>query len=139
MEYLSAKDILQIHSVVIDEAGGVHGTRDMNTILSLEILPRQKAFGKELYPTIFEKAAVYVRNIILGHPFFDGNKRTGITAAIVFLNDNSYAFEARDGEIESFALKVVHEKLDLESISAWLRRHSSKGERKTTNPIRIIK
>ncbi|MBI4087652.1 MAG: type II toxin-antitoxin system death-on-curing family toxin [Candidatus Liptonbacteria bacterium] len=126
MEYLSAKDILQIHSLVLDETGGLHGVRDTNTILSLEFLPGQKAFGTELYPTIFEKAAVYARNIILGHPFFDGNKRTGITAAIVFLDDNGYTFEAEEGKVESFALEVVHKKLDLESISAWFRLHSVK-------------
>lgn len=29
----------------------------------------------ELYPTLFQKAAVYAHHIITGHIFFDGNKR----------------------------------------------------------------
>jgi death-on-curing protein len=126
LKYLSIEQILLIHSLAIDETGGVHGVRDLHAILSLEELPRQKVFGKELYPTIFEKAALYTRNIIMNHPFIDGNKRTGMTAAAVFLENNSYEFVAKEGEIENFALKIVKEKLDVKAIASWLKRHSKK-------------
>lgn len=126
MEYLSAKQILLMHSMVLDETGGLHGVRDNHVILSLEELPRQKIFGKELYPTAFLKAAVYARNIIMNHPFLDGNKRTGMTAAIVFLENNGYRFQARKGEIEKFALKIVRKSLNLETIAVWLKKHSKK-------------
>ena len=85
MKYLTKEQILIIHSIIIDETGGMHGVRDHNAVLSVEALPRQKLFGKELYPTIFLKATVYTRNIIMNHFFIDGNKRTGMTAASVFL------------------------------------------------------
>ena len=39
----------------------------------------------ELYPTLFQKAAVYAHHIITGHIFFDGNKRIGLTCALRFL------------------------------------------------------
>ncbi len=126
MKYLTKDQILLIHSFVVDETGGMHGIRDHHAILSLEFLPKQTMFGKELYPTVFLKAAVYARNIITGHPFFDGNKRTGMTAASIFLEDNGYKMIAHEGEIENFALHIIKEGLDLETIADWFKKHSKK-------------
>lgn len=126
MRYLTVRQILLIHSLVIDETGGSHGVRDHNAILSLEASPRQSVFGKELYPTIFMKAAVYARGIIMNHPFLDGNKRTGMTTASVFIANNGYKIYAEEGEVEEFALCVVSEKLDLEEIAEWFKSHSKK-------------
>lgn len=124
MRYLSKEDILQIHSMAIDETGGMHGIRDLSAILSSEIAPRQKVFGKELYSTVFLKAAVYARDIILNHPFLDGNKRTGMAVAFVFLEDNGYLSIVREGEIYAFALKIIKEKLKVEVIARWFKKHT---------------
>jgi death-on-curing protein len=129
MRYLTATQILLIHSMLIDEYGGSHGVRDHATLLSLEHLPAQSAFGKELYPTVFHKAAVYARNIITAHPFLDGNKRTGITAASVFLENNGYTAHAKDGEIEAYAVHIARSKPNLEEIAAWLKTHVKKRRR----------
>ena len=126
MKYLTAEDILVIHALIIDETGGSHGLRDRHAILALEHLPRQKFGGHELYKTIFEKAAVYARNIIMGHPFVDGNKRTGMTAASVFLENNGYKIIAKEGEIEKVALKIIKDQLEIEAIAKWFKTHSRK-------------
>lgn len=126
MKYLTKEQILLIHSIVIDEIGGLHGVRDKYAILSLEATPKQKVFGKELYQTIFFKAAVYARDIIMNHPFVDGNKRTGVMIASVFLENNGYKIIAKEGELEKLALKVVVEKLSLEKIAIWFKKHSKK-------------
>lgn len=110
--------------MLIDETGGSHGVRDYHVILSLENLPRQSVFGKDLYPTIFEKAAVLARNIIMNHPFVDGNKRTGMTAASVFLENNGYEIIVKEGEIEAFALSVVKDRLLIEEIAKWFGKNS---------------
>jgi death on curing protein len=112
--------------MLIDETGGVHGIRERHVVLSAEKMPQQTAFGRELYPTIFLKAAVYARNIIMNHPFIDGNKRTGMVSAFVFLERNGYISAAKDGEIEKFALMIVKERLSLESIADWFKRYSKK-------------
>lgn len=50
-------------------------------------------FGNvELYPSLFQKAAVYAHHIITGHIFFDGNKRIGMHSALFFLALNDYSF-----------------------------------------------
>ena len=126
MRYLSYDEILFIHSVVVDETGGSHGVRDQGALLALEALPKQSAFGKEMYPTVFEKAALYIRNIIFSHPFIDGNKRSAMTSAAVFLEDNGYHIVVNKGEIEAFALSVIADHLELANIAALLQKNSKK-------------
>lgn len=126
MKYLSYEQILLLHSIVIDEIGGVHGIRDPHALLMLQDLPRQKVFGKELYGDIFAKAAVYMRTIVESHPFLDGNKRTASLAAAIFLEENGYKITAEEGEIEKFALDVAQRKHTFEEIAGWFDKHSKK-------------
>jgi len=107
--------------MVIDSTGGLHGVRDRQVLLLLEDLPGQSVFGAELYSSVFDKAAVYARTIIMGHPFLDGNKRTGMSAAVVFLEDNGGKFSAKEGEVEHFALEIIRKKHDIPVIAKWLK------------------
>lgn len=126
MKYLLVADILLIHSAVVDETGGSHGVRDNKTLLALEALPKQSAFGQELYPTLFHKAAVYIRNIIFAHPFIDGNKRTAMTAADVFLQLNEHKIIVEKGGVEKFALAIIEHHLEINDITDWLKKNSQK-------------
>lgn len=120
MEYLTAEDIVQIHFILIQETGGSHGVRNPDALAVPDGLPRQEAFGKELYPGLRIKAAVYARNIIFSHPFVDGNKRTGMASMDAFLQLNGYRISARKGEIEVFAVQIVEQRYSLEDIATWL-------------------
>lgn len=113
--------------MVIDETGGLHGVRDRERLLSAIAQPQTAVFGRELYPTVFEKAAAYAYAILMDHPFVDGNKRTGITAALVFLEDNGWDSAAQRGDVERFALSIVRKKLPRASIAAWLKKHTRKA------------
>ncbi|MDO8492316.1 MAG: type II toxin-antitoxin system death-on-curing family toxin [bacterium] len=124
MKYLRVEDILLIHSVVVDETGGSHGVRDNNALLALEALPKQSAFGKELYSTIFHKGAVYIRNIIFSHPFVDGNKRSAMAVADVYLQLNGYRISVIEGGVEKFALSIIEKHLDVNDIAKWLKNNS---------------
>ena len=46
--------------------------------------------GKDLYPSVAEKAANLLYLVIKDHPFYDGNKRIGALLFIVFLTLNDY-------------------------------------------------
>lgn len=124
MKYLEAEEILLIHHQLVTRYGGSHGTRDLARIKSAAAAPAQSVFGEEQYKTVFEKAAVYIRNIICDHPFNDGNKRTGMAAGAMFLTRNGYIVSAKIGELEDFAVKVATDKLDVPEIAAWLETHS---------------
>jgi death-on-curing protein len=118
-KYLSEEELVLIHSRVVDETGGLHGIRDRGAIASVAKQPRQAVFGKELYPTLFLKAAVYARNIIAHHPFIDGNKRSGITAASVFLVSNAVRIDVQEGEFYTLALRIAEDKWEYGEIAAW--------------------
>lgn len=126
MKYLSRSQILLVHSIVIDETGGGHGMRDSHAILGLIAAPKQKVIGKELYPTVFEKAALYARDIILNHPFVDGNKRTGVAVVAVFLEHNGYKSTAMEGDFERLALRIIAEHLTVPAIAIWFTKHFQK-------------
>ena len=125
MDYLSSEEILLIHHQLIERFSGSHGVRDINRIKSVAIAPAQEVFGKEQYIGIFNKAAVYIRNIVIDHPFIDGNKRTAISCAVMFLKKNNHIFRANLGEIEDFMVKMVVNKLEVLEIAEWLKDHSS--------------
>jgi len=125
MNWLTVQDIELIHIQIIDESGGSQGTRDAGRVESAIASMRQQAFGKDLYPGIFDKAAVLCRGIIADHPFVDGNKRTGMMSAIIFLNLNGVdTSKLQDQDLEDFAVKIAVDQLDVAAIAAWLEDNS---------------
>jgi len=52
----------------------------------------QSAFGREVYPSVEEKAAHLLYFVIKNHPFNDGNKRTGAFAFLWFLKKAKFNF-----------------------------------------------
>lgn len=73
-------DVLLLHNIVLDAAGGSHGIRDVGLLESAVLRP-QASFGRvDLYPEIIDKAAL-VRSLLMNHMFLDGNKRTAIPHA----------------------------------------------------------
>ncbi|OGL30029.1 hypothetical protein A3D14_00400 [Candidatus Saccharibacteria bacterium RIFCSPHIGHO2_02_FULL_47_12] len=127
MKFLTLDELELIHIQIIDASGGSQGTRDRGRLEAALAGMRQEVFGEALYPTIFEKAAVLLRGVIADHPFVDGNKRTGVMSALVFLNLNDYdTSDLTDKELEDFAVQVAVEHLEIPVIAAWLKAHSTK-------------
>lgn len=124
--YLTAEQLELVHAGVLAKSGGLFGTRELDVITGLESSPRQNVFGKELHPTLFHKAAVYMRTIITQHPFLDGNKRTGIMSTFTFLEVNGYLMTATNDEVFNYALFVATEKPEGDIIAEWLKSHSKK-------------
>ena len=122
-KYLTVEEILLVHYKVIEDYGGSHGVQDEGRLASLEAAPKQVVFGVEQYASLYEKAAVYMRNVIGDHPFTDGNKRSGVTVAGIFLLRNKKALMATPKELEDFAVQVAVEYLDIEEIAQWLEDH----------------
>lgn len=64
--------------------------------------------GKELYPSIAEKAANLLYFIIKDHPFYDGNKRIGALLFVLFLTLNDYHLtEKGETKISDRALTAI--------------------------------
>ena len=73
---------------VAEETTGNPGVREFGLIESAVARPGTSVFGADAYPDLWTKAAALMHSIIANHPFLDGNKRTGLVAAVVFLARN---------------------------------------------------
>ncbi len=125
MRYLTAEQVLFIHSRIIAETGGVHGVRDIGLLQSAVARSRATFGDHELYPDIFSKAAALMESLARNHPFLDGNKRTAITATSVFLGMNNVRMEASQKELVRFSLDMAVGKLSNTEAVKWLKHHST--------------
>lgn len=125
MNYLTAEQVLFLHARLIEETGGSHGVRDVALLESAAARPRATFDGVDLYPDLFCKAAALMDSLIRNHPFIDGNKRTGIAAAALFLRQNGRYLAATNSELETFTLYVTESRPDVSEIAAWLKTHSA--------------
>lgn len=126
MRYFTLEEILELHFMVIEDFGGSHGVRDEERLKSLAEAPQLVAFGKEQYGTVFEKAAVYMRNCSADHAFVDGNKRTATTLAGIFLMRNNYRLITTPQELEDFAVRVATKHMEIAEIAAWFEEYSDR-------------
>jgi death-on-curing protein len=124
MVYLSAFDILAVHDRVIEETGGMLGVREGNLLRSIAERPKTSFGGTEQFPDIFTKAAVYLESIATYHVFLDGNKRTAISVAGVFLSLNGYETSFPLKETEDFMIAAAQRQKSLEEIATWLEKHA---------------
>jgi death-on-curing protein len=122
--YLRAEQVLFIHYRLVSETGGEHGVRDLGLLESAVARPQATFDRQELYPDLFEKAAALMESLINNHPFVDGNKRTGIACALLFLQQNGISLSAKNADLEKFTLRVASSKAGRSEITKWLKKHS---------------
>ena len=84
MRYLTIAEILEVAEGHV----GTYHLLDEDRLHYLIDAVSGKFGDVELYPTLPQKAAVYAHHIITGHIFLDGNKRTGLHCAVLFLEFN---------------------------------------------------
>lgn len=118
--YLTAEQILFIHSRIINETGGEFGIRDLGVLQSAVARPKATFDGKKLYPNIFSKAAALLESLVNNHPFVDGNKRIGITGVGVFLQMNGWFLIADNNQVSQFVLHVAQSEVGHKGIADWL-------------------
>ncbi len=125
MRYLTVEEVLEINAQVI---GGKHVLRDRGLLESAVARPQASAFGTDAYPDLAAKAAVLLHSLVLNHPFVDGNKRTAVLAALVFLDLNGYTVRWDQREALDFMLRLAQHQIELEDVIVFLhdrmQRHS---------------
>jgi death on curing protein len=123
--YLEKAQVVKINLATIQKHGG--NFNPPNNYLHEENLDylidavSAEMFGEPMYPKISEKAALYCFNIIGNHIFSDGNKRTGLAAALMFLNLNNFDIsENITNEIlTTFILNIAKGNSSLDECKAW--------------------
>jgi death-on-curing protein len=108
---VTVEEIIEIHERILEKYGGESG------ILNRGILEFAVDWvNSHPRKSIFWKVAVLMREIICGHPFVDGNKRTGFEVADTILKAKGYKFTASQDEILEFILELAMKGKDIEEI-----------------------
>lgn len=123
MKKLSKKQILMLHTQLIQQTGGSEGVRDYNLLDSALEIPFQSFGGDELYPTIQAKAARLGYGLIKNHCMIDGNKRIGTHSMLVFLALNGIELKYMQKELYETILDVAAGKIEYEDLLQWVLDH----------------
>jgi death-on-curing protein len=104
MRYLTIEEILEVAEGHVSD----YQVLREEQLRYLVGIVGEKFGDTDLFPTLFQKAAVYAHHIITGHIFLDGNKRIGLNCAILFLEFNGCTLRLDiDDSIIELGLKVA--------------------------------
>ncbi len=119
--FLTLAEVVEIHKDQIDRYGGHSEIRDYNLLRSAVSAPKATWNGEYLNNDIFEMAAAYIFYICQDHPFMDGNKRTALTAGLVFLEVNGVSIMDENGDLYQAVMGIASGKLGKSEMVAILR------------------
>ncbi|MCA9540517.1 MAG: type II toxin-antitoxin system death-on-curing family toxin [Myxococcales bacterium] len=122
IEFLDVDTVLDIHAEQLAKFGGAGGLRDRGLLESAVAQPMAGFGGVFAHPTLLEMAAAYLFHIVSNHPFVDGNKRTGLLAALDFLGLNGLPLKIVSPDLYALTIAVAEGKADKTQIAATLAR-----------------
>ncbi len=120
-EFLTLDEVLALHSDQIERYGGAPGVRDLGLLESALASPRATFGGGFLHETLPEMAAAYLYHLVRNHPFLDGNKRTGLAAAIAFLGLNDVWLDGEEDELVDLVGGVAEGRLGKAEAAVYLK------------------
>lgn len=125
--HLDGEGVLAIHAEVLAAHGGSAGLRDQGLLESAVAAPQASFGGEPLMKEPIEIAAAYLFYLCRNHPFVDGNKRTALASALVFLKENGLLPDPavpgrRIDDWETLVLDVAASRIGREGTTARLRK-----------------
>jgi death-on-curing protein len=121
--FLTLDEVLGIHADQIRRYGGSSGLRDLGLLQSALAMPETTFEGEFLHGTVFEMAAAYLFHVARNHPFLDGNRRTALMCALVFLGLNGQRLDADSGHLFELIDGVAAGGVAKAEVSVFLRRN----------------
>ena len=116
--FLTREVIDNLHSDSLAMFGGSVGVRDDGLVESaLGSAKNAWYYGQG---DIFDVAAAYAFHIAQAQAFIDGNKRTGIGAALTFLEYNGVRSRVDDGTLYDAMIGIAERRLDKKQLAAVL-------------------
>jgi len=112
--------VLAVHDEQLAEHGGLTGIRDPGAVKSALARPRNLASYEKCHD-IAQLTAAYAYGFARNHGFADGNKRTALVTADLFLMLNGYELTSTPAENVLTILAVADGSLPEEELVAWVR------------------
>ena len=115
-------EVLLILQDQIRKYGGAYGVRNLDLLSSALAMPIASFEGKYLHTDLYEQGAAYAFHICQNHPFVDGNKRTALAAALVFLSLNGIELDDPNEALYELMMNVSSKGTGKVDIAAEFRR-----------------
>jgi len=122
--FLTLDEVLGIHADQMRRYGGQPGLRDLGLLQSALGMPETTFDGEYLHGTLYEMAAAYLFHIARNHPFADGNKRTALMGALVFLGLNGRRLDAELEALYGLVDGVAAGSVDKAEVAVFLSQNS---------------
>ena len=124
--FLTLAEVLEIHRVQIKHYGGDPAIRDLGLLESAVAMPQSSFGGNLLHPSLLIMAAAYAYHIAENQPFVDGNKRTALASALIFLEINGVEIDDPKGCLYEAMMGVAMRKLSKDGLSSLFGELSKK-------------
>ncbi len=118
--WLTETTLLAIHAQQVERFGGAHGVLNQNVVLSALARPQQR-WSDDDSADLADFAAAYLVDFARSQGFNDGNKRTGLACALVFLALNGAALHVNGAELYAITMKVATNQAGDAEVAAYLR------------------
>jgi len=86
----------------------------------LEAKIKAKKLRKDIKESIAAIACIYWNEIIINHPFIDGNKRTSVEVMLNFLHSNNFRIKCEMNSLIYMSLKIANKDIPQEKLIAWV-------------------
>ncbi len=111
---------MAIHAQQLERYGGAHGIVDENVVLSALARPLHR-WSYDAEADLADLAAAYLVGFARSQGFRDGNKRTGLAAALVFLALNGSSLHVAPAELFALTMAVANNKADDSMVAGYIR------------------
>lgn len=120
-EFLNLEDVFQIHDEQLAAYDGATGIRDQGLLESAVMMPQASFSEAYLHEDLAHMAAAYAFHIAQNQPFMDGNKRTGLVAALVFLDFNGVTILDPEEKLYDAMIAIAERRMDKDGLAELLR------------------
>ena len=86
--YPTLDEVLGLHEGFMHVQGTAAILAEQGKLEAALARPQATVFGEDAFPTLAEKAAALLQAVVIGHPFFDGNKRAALGSRLFLLEIN---------------------------------------------------
>ncbi len=120
ISYPTMKQIERLYGRVIEMTGGESGYLSKSNLEYLLETVRDVGERLDRKRAIIKKAAFLLYNIVVLHPFVNGNKRTAYELVRLFLQANGYDIVASSEDEYEYLLDVASGKDSAAGVERWI-------------------
>ena len=120
--FLTVEQVATLHRIALERHGGQDGIRDKSAFESAVMQPRNVWYYAQ--GDLFEVAAAYAFHLAESQAFLDGNKRTGMAAALVFLTGNGVIVPEATAKLYAAMIAISEQRMDMAGFANLLRQLS---------------